>query len=87
LTASSPSLAKVRRHSARTGDCLCGIVDRHAGDKAGSTTSNLCSAQPAGVVGLRHPLAGQVCREGSLRHYLVFVLKQLQISGVSLPRR
>lgn len=32
-------------------------------------------------------LDGRVCRKGGLRHYLVFVLKQLQISGVSLPRR
>jgi hypothetical protein len=32
-------------------------------------------------------LEGQVCRKGGLRHYLVFVLKELQVSGVSLPRR
>ena len=31
----------------------------------------------------RHPLDGQVFRKGCLRHYLVSVLKQLRISGVS----
>jgi hypothetical protein len=32
-------------------------------------------------------LDGHVSRKGGLRRYLVFVLKQLQIGGVSLPRR
>jgi hypothetical protein len=32
-------------------------------------------------------LAGLVARKGGIKHYLVYVLKQLRISGCSLPRR